>query len=55
MEALERRLARLKEERKQLPVAVDMDHALEMLAQAQEELFEAEARKRAVHGSGAVS
>ncbi len=45
VEALERRLARLKEERKLLPVAVDMDHALEMLAQAQEELFEAEAQK----------
>ena len=45
VEALERRLARLKEEREQLPAVVDLDHALEMLAQAQEELSEAEARK----------
>ncbi|MFR3921521.1 MAG: hypothetical protein ACLTYN_05595 [Dysosmobacter welbionis] len=45
VEALERRLARLKEELEQLPAVVDLEHALEMLAQAQEELSEAEARK----------
>lgn len=45
VDALERRLAKLKEEREQLPVALDLDHALEMLAQAQKALTEAETEK----------
>ena len=42
---LARRLEQLKEEREQLPVALDLDHALEMLVQAQKALSEAEAEK----------
>ena len=45
VDALERRLARLKEEREQLPEAEGLDHALETLAQAQEKLADAEAQK----------
>ena len=39
------RMRVLKEEREQLPAAMNLDRALEMLAQAQGELSEAEARK----------
>ena len=42
VERLERRLAALKEERAGLPAALDLDHALEMLTQAQKALAEAE-------------
>lgn len=45
VDALERRLAVLKEEREQLPAALDLDHALEMLEQAQKALAEAEGEK----------
>ena len=45
VDALESRLAKLKEEREQLPAALDLDHALEMLEKAQKALTEAEAEK----------
>ena len=45
VDALVRRLEQLQVEREQMPVALDLDHALEMLAQAQKALAEAEAEK----------
>lgn len=44
-DALGRRLEQLQKEREQLPVALDLDHALQMLAQAQKALAEAAAEK----------
>ena len=55
VDMLEGRLARLEEEREQLPTPVDLDYALEILAQAQEALSEAQTQKRAVPESGTVS
>ena len=46
VDALGRRLEQLREERGQLPVALDLDHALEMLAQARKALADAEAEKK---------
>ena len=45
LDGLERRLARLQEEREQLPPATELDQALEILAQAQESFSAAQAKK----------
>lgn len=45
VDMLEGRLARLEEEREQLSTPVDLDYALEILAQAQEALSEAQTQK----------
>lgn len=45
VDALETRLTELKEERARMPVSLDLDHALEMLEQAQKALTEAESEK----------
>lgn len=45
VDALSRRIEQLYHEQEQLPVALDLDHALEMLAQAQKALRDAEAEK----------
>lgn len=45
VDVLEARLTELKEDRARMPAAIDLDHALEMLEQAQKALTEAEAEK----------